>query len=98
MFAFGHIDSILLVFGHLGSMSSSFDARHLERASRSHAKTGLCWGLLGPLGALIGALGALIDGLGALIDGLGAVIDALGAIIKALGAVIEALGPLLWPS
>ena len=31
-------------FGHLGNMLSSFDARNLKRASRSHAKTGLCWG------------------------------------------------------
>ena len=28
-------------FGHLGDMLSSFEARNLERASRSNAKTGL---------------------------------------------------------
>ena len=38
----GSLDPILAVFGHLGIMSSSFDALHFKRASRSHAKTGLC--------------------------------------------------------
>ena len=32
----------LAIFGHLGDMFASFEARNLKRASRSHAKTGLC--------------------------------------------------------
>ena len=32
----------LAIFGHLGDMFASFEARNRKRASRSHAKTGLC--------------------------------------------------------
>ena len=41
----GRCGTYLHHFGHLGGMSSSFEVRYLKRASRSHAKTGLCWAL-----------------------------------------------------
>ena len=37
------VSRYLYDFGHLGDMVSSFEARNIERASRSNAKTGLCW-------------------------------------------------------
>ena len=37
-------DTITTLFGRLGDVLSSFEAHKLGRASRSNAKTGLCWG------------------------------------------------------